>query len=72
MNPFINYLNTIVPLTIDSANAINKITIHRLLKKHTLLLQNGDVCNEFHFLENGLARVFYYKDGKDVTALVRF
>lgn len=68
MNYFINYLDQIVALTEESAAAINEITIHRSLPKHTSLLQNGDVCKEFHFLEKGLARVFYYKDGKEVTA----
>jgi CRP/FNR family transcriptional regulator, anaerobic regulatory protein len=33
-----------------------------------MLLRNGIVCHEFHFIAKGLARVFYYKDGKDVTA----
>jgi CRP-like cAMP-binding protein len=68
MNYFINYLNQLVPLPQESAEAINQITIQKILPKHTLLLQNGDVCKEFHFLEKGLARVFYYKDGKEVTA----
>ncbi len=68
MNYFINYLNQLTPLPSESAEAINQITIHKRIPKHTLLLQNGNVCREFHFLESGLARVFYYKDGKEVTA----
>jgi CRP-like cAMP-binding protein len=68
MNYFIRYLNQIVPLPQEPAEAINQITSNRNLPKHTLLLQNGDVCKEFYFLEKGLARVFYYKDGKEVTA----
>ena len=68
MNYFIDYLNQIVPLTDESVVAINKITVYRELLKNTSLLQNGDVCKEFHFIENGIARVFYYKDGKEVTA----
>lgn len=68
MNYFIDYLNKIVPLPAESAAAINAITVHKQLSKHTSLLQNGDVCKEFHFIEKGIARVFYYKDGKEVTA----
>lgn len=68
MNYFIDYLNQLAPLPSESAEAINQITIHKRIPKHTLLLQNGNVCREFHFLESGLASVFYYKDGKEVTA----
>ena len=68
MNHFLNYLNQTVPLTPAAEEAINGITVFRTLPKNTMLLRNGEVCHEFHFLEKGLARVFYYKDGKDVTA----
>ena len=36
--------------------------------RNSMLLRNGQVCYEFHFLVKGLARVFYYKDGRDITA----
>jgi CRP-like cAMP-binding protein len=68
MNPFISYLNTFVTLPIEAQQAIESITIHRELPRGSLLLANGDVCKEFHFLASGLVRVFYYKSGKDVTA----
>jgi len=68
MNHFLDYLNKIVPLTPAVEEAISGITVFRTLPKNTMLLRNGEVCHEFHFLEKGLARVFYYKDGKEVTA----
>lgn len=68
MNPFIDYLHSLVNLSDETQQAINKITLHRRLPSGTILLFNGEVCNEFHFLASGLARVFYLKDGKDVTA----
>lgn len=68
MNSFIHYLNTFVDLPVEAQQAINAITVHQRLPRGTLLLANGDVCREFHFLVSGLARVFYYKNGKDVTA----
>ncbi|CAN0358360.1 unnamed protein product [Phaeothamnion confervicola] len=68
MNAFINYLNTIVELPLSAQEAINKITVHRKVGKNTMLLAHGEICHEFHFLASGLTRVFYYKDGKEVTA----
>ena len=67
-NRFIDFLNQLVPLSQDCQTAINHITIPRSLPKNTFLLTNGQVCHEFHFIEKGLARVFYYQDGKEVTA----
>ena len=68
MNAFIKYLNQIVPLKPPAMDAINGITFFRSLARNTFLLHNGEICKEFHFMETGLARVFYYKDGKEVTA----
>jgi CRP-like cAMP-binding protein len=68
MNAFVDYLNAIVGLPTETQREINNITSHRHLPKHTSLLSNGEVCKEFHFLAKGIARVFYYKEGKDVTA----
>ncbi len=48
--------------------AIDQITVRRTLPKNTRLFERGNVCHEFHFLEKGLARVFYYKDDKEITA----
>lgn len=68
MNAFIQYLNSVVELPVETQAAINKLTIRRSQPRGTVLLSNGEVCHEFHFLASGLARVFYIKDGKDVTA----
>jgi len=68
MNAFINYLSKLVQLPEKAQSAINDITYSKIVPKGTLLLTNGQICTEFHFIASGLARVFYYKDGKDITA----
>ena len=68
MNAFINFLSTITLLPAEVQQAINDITILRKKKKGDLLLRNGEICREFHFLAKGFARVYYLKDGKDITA----
>ena len=68
MNAFLRYLNSFTPLTGDVQEAISKITIRREVKAGELLFDQGNICKEFHYLESGIARVFYYKDGKEVTA----
>lgn len=68
MNSFIDYLNQIVPIPEQAQSSILGITKIKNVPKGTLLLSNGDICHEFHFIARGLIRVFYYKDGKDITA----
>jgi hypothetical protein len=42
--------NSIVPLSDRAQEAINKLTLQRRLSRGGLLLSNGGVCKEFHFL----------------------
>lgn len=37
-------------------------------KKNDLIHEEGTTCNHLFFIEKGIARVFYYKDGKEVTS----
>jgi CRP-like cAMP-binding protein len=37
------------------------------VKKKTILQEEGRFCNHVYFIEKGMARTFYIKDGKDVT-----
>lgn len=41
---------------------------YKTLSKGHLLHREGHVCNHVFLIESGLARVFYHKDGKDITA----
>lgn len=47
-----------------------------LMKKESLpkghvLVQCGDICRNVYYVEKGLARTFYLKDGKEVTERFR-
>lgn len=35
--------------------------------KRTVLEKQGSICNKLYFIEKGLARLFYEKEGKDIT-----
>ncbi len=37
------------------------------IKKGTLLLRNGDLCNYFYFVNSGILRSYYLQDDKEVT-----
>lgn len=36
-------------------------------KKKEILQEEGKICNELYFVEKGVARTFYYKNGREVT-----
>lgn len=33
----------------------------------TILQKQDTICDKIYFVEKGIARTFYYKDGKDIT-----
>jgi len=47
----------------DLLNATRRIE----LAPRTQLLDTNQVCSKIYFVEKGIARTFYYKDGKDIT-----
>jgi len=52
-----------VPAEVGLEKAIAK---EGFAKGH-LLHKEGNVCRKLFFIQTGLARIFYYKDGKDIT-----
>ena len=55
------------PLSSSCKDALMKKANVLCLKKEELLIKEGQYVNKVYFVVSGGARVFYYKDGKDVT-----
>ncbi len=51
----------------EFAEALQSIMIYQKYPKHHLLHEAGTICNHFYILISGIARVFYYKEDKDIT-----
>lgn len=64
----IELFNSIYPLSQTFWDELNALVTERSWPKKSMLLVEGDVCTEIHFIARGLARAFYYKDGEEVTA----
>ena len=43
-----------------------------MIKKNEILQPGGHACKTIYFLNSGLARIFYYKDGNDITESFAF
>lgn len=55
-------------LAMDFAGIVKEETC----SKNHVLHHSGEVCNRFFILRKGISRVFYYKDGKDITCWLSF
>ncbi len=67
MDKFFQAVSLLAYLSPDSKTALASILHRSELPKGHLLLRQGAICNYVHFIEKGLTRTFYIKDGKDVT-----
>ena len=67
MEAFFNKTAEFVQLGTDAKAAISNILAHHELPKGHVLLKPYSVCNHIYFVESGLTRTFYDKEGKDVT-----
>jgi len=68
--PSINFLDSIsanVKLTTESRTVLLSHMQKDHFPKGHLLVPVGSICNSVYYLERGLSRRFYLKDGKEVT-----
>ena len=52
------------PMGID---ALSQILVPLKFQKGDIVLPEGEVCRAMYFVDHGMVRQFYYKNGKDVT-----
>lgn len=58
--------------TQDMSRIMSCITTHKV-KRNTIILSQGEVCNKFYFLEKGCMRTYYItQDGQEKTRLISF
>lgn len=67
LNPFIEAISHFTPLSPVSQSALTAVLKRLALEKGHVLIQQNSVCQWVYFIQTGLTRTYYYKDGKDVT-----
>ena len=67
MDAFFTFIKQITPLSDESIAAMGLVLQRFELPKGHTLLRPGAVCHYFYFIEEGLTRTWYIKDGKDIT-----
>ncbi|WP_052732471.1 Crp/Fnr family transcriptional regulator [Hymenobacter terrenus] len=68
MESLLAYLESYGPLPDADKDFIAEHLTLRDYPKHGIVLQAGNVCRQMYYLESGLVRYCYLKEGKDITA----
>ncbi len=66
------YLGTIHPISHESQQALNDISTFASIEKNTDLQPVGHTCRTLYYVVKGVLRVYYYKDGIDITESFEF
>ncbi|AOW19802.1 Crp/Fnr family transcriptional regulator [Urechidicola croceus] len=64
---YLNRLNEINSISQESQEQLLEYTSVRKINKGEFILENGEVCKHIYFVNKGFVRIFYYKNGKDIT-----
>ena len=76
MNPeqdqLFNFLKKVSSLSQDAEHSLLSIAYLTKIKKHQDLQSIGHTCKTIYFVKSGIARIYYFKDGNDVTEYFAF
>jgi CRP-like cAMP-binding protein len=64
---YLNILSAYSPLSESTKSQLEPYISVKNLNKDELLLKHGDVCKHIYYVNKGFIRIFYFKDGKEVT-----
>ncbi len=70
--PLVTALKHLYALKDDSTDAILEITQRVSFKKGELVQDIGQSCKNLYFIDSGCLRIFYFKDGRDITESFEF
>ncbi len=61
------FFHTVNPLPPEALAALEQITTEKTFRKNEVIQQIGSRCRTVYLVLDGCARIFYYKDGNDIT-----
>lgn len=72
MEPLLNYFRNFHQLSREAEDALLNISSIVNIKKNKDLQPIGHTCRTVYFINKGMARVYYFKDGIDITEYFAF
>ena len=67
MTTLFQYFKKFNPLSKEAEQAIAEISSIIIIKKNKDLQPIGHTCKTIYFIKKGVARIYYFKDGIDIT-----
>ena len=67
MNSLFEYFKKFNPISKEAEKAIAEISSIVTIKKNKDLQSIGHTCKTIYFINKGIARIYYFKDGIDIT-----
>jgi CRP-like cAMP-binding protein len=67
LEALLQYFKKFHPLSNEAEAALKTICTNLSVKKNEILQPIGFTCKTIYFLKSGIARIYYYKDGVDIT-----
>lgn len=64
---FLEHLDHIHKISTDSKSALQSIITRKHFAKNEIIQDINTSCRTVYIVEKGCARIFYYKDGNDIT-----
>jgi CRP-like cAMP-binding protein len=72
MDSLFTYFSKYNKLSLEAERAISDISKVTSVKKNADLQKIGHTCKTIYFIHKGIARIYYYKDGNDITESFSF
>ncbi len=72
MNYFYNAVKQIANLSDESFSQLEQICTLKSYKKNEFVLKENSVCDGLYFVKNGLLRIFYHKQDKEISEWFAF
>jgi CRP-like cAMP-binding protein len=70
---FVSFLNTVANIPYPQIDKIVKSFKLKTVKRNTILLKQGEICENFYFVSKGCIRTFYLtKEGNEKTRHIAF
>lgn len=68
MEEIFAYLNTIHPIQLETKDYLQQNLKALEVLKRTFILKQGHICRYIYFVNSGLLRCFYLRDGKEICS----
>ena len=70
MSGFVQFCNTLTPLTKEASEQFSTLIKHKTFKKGQIINKEGQICKHFFFIEKGLVKHYYHH--KSRVFILRF